>query len=113
MNSTQRWKGLAALLLAVTLVAAACGGRDDDSSGNGDSDSGSDTTEAAEAQLADPALCENYDGTQGVTDDKILIGNSLPQSGLFSVFDKVRVGIDAYFQFANSEGGIDGRDSSS
>jgi branched-chain amino acid transport system substrate-binding protein len=109
MNSTRGWKGIAALLLAVTLVAAACGGRDDES-GDGGSDSGSETTEAAATNLADPELCENYEGAQGITDDKILIGNSLPQSGLFSVFDKVRVGIDAYFQFANSEGGIDGRD---
>ena len=66
------------------------------------------TTSAA--LLADPELCETYDGTQGVTDDTILIGNSLPQSGLFSVFDKVRVGIEAYFTLANSDGGIDGRD---
>ena len=109
MNSTQRWKGLAALLLALSLVAAACGGRDDESSDSGGSDSGSDTTEASAADLADPSLCENYDGTQGVTDDKILIGNSLPQSGLYSVFDKVRVGIEAYFSFANSEGGVEGR----
>lgn len=111
MKSTHRWKGLAALLLAVTLVAAACGGRDDESSDGGDSGSGSDSSsESTETKLADPELCENYDGTQGVTDDTILIGNSLPQSGLFSVFDKVRVGIEAYFSFANSEGGIDGRD---
>lgn len=111
MNSTHRWKGIAALLLALTMVAAACGGRDDESS-DGGSSGGSDTedtTEEAATDLADPALCENYDGTQGITDDQILIGNSLPQSGLFSVFDKVRVGIDAYFQFANAEGGIDGR----
>ena len=109
MNSTQRWKGLAALLLALTLVAAACGGRDDEGSDDGGSDSGGDSTEESATNLADPEQCENYDGTQGVTDDTILIGNSLPQSGLFSVFDKVRVGIEAYFEFANSEGGIDGR----
>ncbi len=109
MTTHRTWKGLAALLLAVALVAAACGGRDED--GGGDN-GGSDTTATGEgaAALADPDLCETYDGTQGVTDDKILIGNSLPQSGLFSVFDKVRAGIEAYFSFANSVGGIDGRD---
>lgn len=109
MNSTSRWKGIAALLVALTLVAAACGGRDDDSSSGG-SDSGSDTTEESATQLADPAQCESYEGTQGVTDDKILIGNSLPQSGLYSVFDKVRVGIEAYFNYTNTQGGIEGRD---
>lgn len=107
-----KWNALVAVLLALTLVAAACGGREEDSGdGDGGGSGGSDTTDEA-ALLADPAQCENYDGTQGVTEDKILIGNSLPQSGLFSVFDKVRVGMDAYFQFANSEeggGGIDGR----
>jgi branched-chain amino acid transport system substrate-binding protein len=110
MTPNNRWKSLAALLLALTMVAAACGGRDEGSDGGDDGGSGgSDSTEET-TDLADPAQCENYDGTQGVTDDKILIGNSLPQSGLFSVFDKVRVGIEAYFSYANSEGGIDGRD---
>ncbi len=110
MRPTTRWKSLAALLLALTMVAAACGGRDDDSGdGDGGSSGGSDSS-GEETTLADSAQCEKYDGTQGITDDKILIGNSLPQSGLFSVFDKVRVGIEAYFNFANSEGGVEGRD---
>jgi hypothetical protein len=86
-----KWNALVAVLLALTLVAAACGGREEDSGdGDGGGSGGSDTTAEA-ALLADPAQCENYEGTQGVTEDKILIGNSLPQSGLFSVFDKVRV----------------------
>ncbi len=110
MNSTQRWKGLAALLLAVSLVAAACGGRDDEEGSGGSDTSGSDDTTEEVTDLADPAMCENYDGTQGVTDDQILIGNSLPQSGLYSVFDKVRVGIEGYFNYTNGQGGIDGRD---
>ncbi len=106
MNTTTRWKGLAALLLALALVAAACG-RDDDS--GGDDGDGGDTSEEATTLLADPDLCDEYDGTQGVTDDTILIGNSLPQSGLFSVFDQVRIGIQAYFDYANAQGGVQGR----
>ncbi len=106
MNITTRWKGLAALLLALALVAAACG-RDDDS--GGDDGDGGDTSEEATTLLADPDLCDEYDGTQGVTDDTILIGNSLPQSGLFSVFDQVRIGIQAYFDYANAQGGVQGR----
>lgn len=110
MTSTSRWKGLAALLLAFTLVAAACGGRDDSSDGGSDNgtDNGSNGEESTELASADD--CENYDGTQGVTDDKILIGNSLPRSGLYSVFDKVRVGIEAAFAATNAEGGVDGRE---
>ena len=112
MNSTQRWKGLAALVLALSLIAAACGGRDDEGSsgGSGSDGSGTDDTTEEAADLADPAMCENYSPTQGVTDDTILIGNSLPQSGLYSVFDKVRVGIEGYFTYANEQGGVDGRD---
>ena len=106
---TTKWKALLALLLATTMVAAACGGRDDDS-GSDDGGSGDgDSTEEASEQLADPALCEEYNGSQGVTDDRILIGNSLPQSGIFSVFDKVRVGIEGYFEYANSQGGVQDR----
>lgn len=104
-----KWTGLAATLLALTLVAAACGGRDDDSSSGG-----SDTTAAGGDDqtelLADPELCDSYDGSQGITDDKILIGNTLPQSGTFSVFDKVRVGIEAYFSYTNSNGGVKDRE---
>ncbi len=112
MNTPKRWRGLAALLLAVAMVAAACGGRDDESSDStsGGSDGGGGDGGDDVALIADPADCDTYEGTQGVTDDKILIGNSLPQSGIFAVFDKVRVGIEAYFTFANSEGGIEGRD---
>lgn len=110
MRPNTKWKSLAALLLALTMVAAACGGRDDDSGDSGGNSGGSDDSgEEATTDLADPAQCQNYDGTQGISDDKILIGNSLPQSGLFSVFDKVRVGIEAYFSYTNSNGGVEGR----
>lgn len=108
---TTRWKGLAALLLALTMVAAACGGRDDEADGGSDSggsDSGNGDSEEV-VNLADPEFCESYDGAQGVSDDSILIGNSLPQSGLFSVFDNVRIGIEAYFEYTNSNGGVKDR----
>lgn len=97
---------LLALLLALGLVAAACGGRDDEPSGGGGGGGGSGSEET---QLANPDDCQNYDGTQGIEGDTIKIGNSLPQSGTFSVFDKVRVGIKAYFDYANANGGVDGK----
>lgn len=108
--TTPRWKGLAALLLAVTMIAAACGGRDDDNgaAGNGDDGNGDDTTEAS-TELVSADDCDDYDGTQGVTDDSILIGNSLPQSGQYSIFDQVRIGIEAYFSYVNDNGGVEGR----
>lgn len=107
MGSTHRWKGLAALLLAMALLAGACGGRSDDNAdGGGDSDSGGADNGEQTVELASADDCENYDGTQGVTDDTIKLGNSLPQSGLFSVFDKVRVGMQAYFDSVNADGGV-------
>jgi ABC-type branched-subunit amino acid transport system substrate-binding protein len=109
MKRSRTARGLAAALLALALVAAACGGRDEEGGGNGGGGGDGEGGGEAAAQLADPAACQNYDGTQGVTDDTILIGNSLPQSGTFAVFDKVRVGIQAYFDYTNANGGVEGR----
>ncbi len=99
---------IAVVLLSLSLVAAACGGRDDDSG----SDSGGDSSsgDSTEQQLANPDDCTNYNGTQGTEGDVIKIGNSLPQSGTFAVFDKVRAGIKAYFDFANAGGGVRDKD---
>jgi branched-chain amino acid transport system substrate-binding protein len=110
MNRIRTARGLTAALLALALVAAACG-RDDDggTTGGGTTGGGNGNGEEAVEQLADPAACQNYNGTQGVTEDRILIGNSLPQSGTFAIFDKVRAGIQAYFDYTNAGGGIDGR----
>lgn len=107
--TTSRWKGLAAVLLTVTLAAAACSSRDDSGSSDTTAGGSTDNTTEENTELASSADCETYEGTQGVTDDTILIGNSLPQSGTFSVFDKVRVGIDAYFKSVNGDGGVKGR----
>lgn len=98
--------GIAVLLLALSLVAAACGGRDDDSGSGSDSGGSGDSGGSTEQQLANPDDCENYNGTQGVEGDVIKIGNSLPQSGTFAVFDKVRAGLQAYFDFTNANGGV-------
>ena len=102
---TTGWR-LGAVVLAVGLVAAACGGRDDSGTSGGD---GASTTAPAEQVLADPADCTNYKGTTGADGATIKIGGSLPQSGLFKVFDKVRVGMNAYFDFANAGGGVQGK----
>lgn len=105
---TTKKTALAVAVVALAMIAAACGGRDDDSSGSdttaANGDNGEQTT-----LLADPDLCDSYNGSQGVTDDTILIGNTLPQSGTFSVFDKVRVGIEAYFTYQNNNGGVKDR----
>ena len=102
---TTGWR-LGAMVLAVGLVAVACGGRDDSGTSGGD---GASTTAPAQQVLADPADCTNYKGTTGADGATIKIGGSLPQSGLFKVFDKVRVGTLAYFDFANAGGGVQGK----
>ncbi|WP_404850444.1 ABC transporter substrate-binding protein [Dietzia kunjamensis] len=72
---------IAAAAIASTLVLGACGGRDDAGSGE-----------------------------QGISDDEILLGTSLAQSGPLSVYGDHAKAIEAYFNHINeTEGGIDGR----
>lgn len=116
--TNSRWRYLVGLILVVSLVAAACG-RDDDSGG----DSSSDTTSAPDDtggsddggdEAAGPASasdCENYDGTQGVSDDAIKIGVSLPLSGVFAgAFASIEKGYQAYIDSVNADGGVRGRE---
>ncbi len=119
MTTRTRWARWLALALALVLTAAACGGggRDDDSSsGGGDSGGGSDSTDAsggtAQATPLDIDTSECVgDPTQGVTDDSVTFGTSVPQSGLFAAFSKIAEGYNAYFDYLNSEeGGVDGRE---
>ena len=56
------WR-LGVALLAVGLVAAACGGRDEPADGGGGE--GSSTTVAEAVNVADPADCTSYAGTTG------------------------------------------------
>lgn len=46
---------------------------------------------------------------QGVTDDEILIGSWGPQSGPAAAWGTVITAIDAYFQYINDNGGVNGR----
>jgi branched-chain amino acid transport system substrate-binding protein len=79
-----RWRGtLPAVTLAVALAISGCSNRL------------SDTDSQA---------------VQGISEDTIKIGSSLPQSGPLAVFRLYGVGANAYFNYLNSEhGGIDGR----
>ncbi len=82
-------------LLAATLVLAGCGsgGRDDGSSGG--SEGGSD------AAAGD---------TTGVTDDSITIGGHYPLTGVAAPgYSEIPVGAQAYYDYVNEAGGINGR----
>lgn len=46
---------------------------------------------------------------QGVTDKEILVGHSGPQTGPVAEYDKVRKGLQAYFNYVNDNGGVNGR----
>ena len=49
------------------------------------------------------------DGSVGLKADRILVGSSNPQSGIFSVYRGIDLGIRAYFDTVNAAGGIDGK----
>jgi branched-chain amino acid transport system substrate-binding protein len=97
-------KVIAAVAAAVLgATGAACAAEQDDASDR------ATTTTGAGALLADPAECIDYSGTEGITDDEIRIGNSVPQSGPFALFNEVQLGMRAYFDMVNEQGGVEGR----
>jgi branched-chain amino acid transport system substrate-binding protein len=71
-------------LLALTLVAAACG-RDDDAAGGG--------------AAAEP----------GITDTSVKIGSSYPFSGPASAYSAIPKSLNGYFKKINEAGGVNGR----
>src|SRR5215203_5449047 len=87
MRST-KWLWLV-LIAVLALVPAACG-RDDDGGGGGGSGGGAS---------ADP----------GITDKEIKLGGSYPFSGPASAYGTIAKGAEAYFDFINAKGGVNGR----
>src|SRR4029450_2568625 len=94
---------IAASLLVLALVGAACSGRDDDNeastdegtSGNGATESGIDTADC----VSDP--------TAEIEGNEIKLVSSFPQSGATAAFSQVARGWKAYFQMVNDAGGVD------
>ncbi len=108
MRTGTRWKSALAVVIAGALIMAACGGRDDDeSSGEG----GTATTGAGgeSAFTIDTDNCSSYEPSQGVDETTIKIGSSFPQSGTFAAFAKISVGYQAYIDYVNDNGGVDGK----
>jgi branched-chain amino acid transport system substrate-binding protein len=75
---------IALLLIAATAFAACGRGDDDDGGGGGGS-------------------------APGITDSSIKLGGSYPFSGPASAYRSIEQGAQAYFEFANAKGGVDGR----
>jgi branched-chain amino acid transport system substrate-binding protein len=85
-----RFSYIGILFICVLLVAlTACGDTQPAGSTSGDGES--------------PSLA------QGVTDTEILVGHLGPQTGATAEYDKVRQGIQAYFDVVNENGGVFGR----
>jgi branched-chain amino acid transport system substrate-binding protein len=101
--------GAVVLILAISMVAVSCG-RD---SGSSSSKTSTTSSGGGKAQAAGPATtsdCQNYQGTQGVTDTSIKIGSSFPQSGLYAPFAEISKGYLAYFKDLNAnQNGVNGR----
>jgi branched-chain amino acid transport system substrate-binding protein len=98
-----------AALSVLALLGAACeGGRDDETKVTKPPTGPTSSTEpGAPPAIIDASNCPG-DPTAGVEGDTIKFGMSLPQSGLYSAFDDIRVGAEAYFDYVNEElGGVD------
>jgi branched-chain amino acid transport system substrate-binding protein len=89
MHRQGRFAALVATLLALALLASACGRGDDSGGGGGGGGGGS----------SDP----------GITDKEIKLGGSYPFSGPASAYRAIADGAKAQFAYVNSKGGVDGR----
>lgn len=90
-------KKLVLLLTGILFVIAlmACGNEKETSTMNNNNDG-----EQKEVKAELP---------QGITDDEILIGHLGPQTGPTAIYDLVRKGIEAHFNYVNENGGVNGR----
>ncbi|HEY1369533.1 MAG TPA: ABC transporter substrate-binding protein [Gaiellaceae bacterium] len=64
---------------------------------------------AAVAVLGATSASARTDADPGVTDSSILLGGSVPLSGLASGYKSVALGAEAYFKYVNDRGGVNGR----
>lgn len=117
----KRVKAWTALLLALLLVLAACGG-DEDSGAEGDdtteaTEAAEETTAATEAAEETTAATEATEETMaeiatdiGVTDDAIRIGLNADLSGIFApLVTQIVDGQEVFWEWVNDSGGIAGR----
>lgn len=92
-------RALLALTAVSVLLLAGCSAR-----------VGGDTAATPSADTNDlTADCQQYTPDQGVTDDEIVIGASLPLTGFNAQAGTMGRSIQAYFDTVNENGGVDGR----
>ncbi|MGH9290618.1 MAG: ABC transporter substrate-binding protein [Acidimicrobiales bacterium] len=108
MRQHSRWLRLLALVLGVTLVAAACGDDDDDTEAE-DEEQPTETTEAA-GESAAPPTGEAAPTCQGESDGALGIGGLLPQTGdLAFLGPPMEAGAALALQDINAAGGVLGQ----
>ncbi|MFM8238220.1 MAG: ABC transporter substrate-binding protein [Actinomycetota bacterium] len=100
--------GVLVLAIVLALVAAACSGGSDDAGGGG----GSPTTASGGSgdgyQDINPDDCDVDPESVTIEGDTIKLGTSIPQSGLYSAFQEILRGEQAYIEYVNTEkGGFD------
>lgn len=118
MRATRLWRILA-LLLALSLVAAACGDDDDTDAATDDTAEEGDTQaegeggelegeiELAEGTVIDTEDCpSDWDAEGGMTEDTIKLAQSLPESGPVAALGGIDDGMRAWFDQMEP---IDGR----
>ncbi len=104
MTHTLRRHRWLALLMALLLVAAACGrdeGDGDDVSAGDDGDEQTDTSDDGEEAE------ESVEPSPGITEDSIKIGATYPLSGPASAYAVIGQAMDACFAEINDNGGIE------
>jgi branched-chain amino acid transport system substrate-binding protein len=110
----QRRKAIAAVLAAGSLLVAACGGdSDSDSDASAPAESDAPTTETdapAETWAVSLDDCLDPDAAAAPIDDVINIGSAMPLTGgaAAAAFAPVKDGFEAYIQYANEQGLIEG-----
>lgn len=92
---------VAASLLTLALLSAACTSRDDDDDAATDGEGGTATESdiPTEDCVSDP--------TQEIEGDTITLASSYPQSGQYAAYSEIARGWKAFFDKVNAEGGVE------
>jgi ABC-type branched-subunit amino acid transport system substrate-binding protein len=94
-------------VLALALVAGACGDSNSKNDNNGSTDTTSKGTSGGAFKVP-TTNCPADATTKLAAGEPIKIGLSLPQSGPLAAFDAIRVGMKIAFDKQNAAGGVDG-----
>ena len=99
---SKRLLRLLAVLLALPMIAAACGTDDGDMTDDEGLPTEGDVEVAAGTTLNLGECPDDWSATQGVEGDEIRLGQSLPQSGRLAAFDAVGEGMRMWFDYVNA-----------